>query len=242
MSHRFAVTPFMILLAAFQVLLYRYTGLEDVMVGSPIANRRRPEVEGLIGFFVNTLVLRADLSGKPSFTELLFHVRDVCVGANANQDLPFEKLVQELQPERDQSRNPLFQVMFVLQNATRPFTGISGLRIEPVEVSTSRSPFDLSFFLRERDGKYVGNIEYSTELFDHDRIERMAGHFQNFVGGDRKGPRAANREIADTHGGRAAANSCRMERHRGRLPQRQVHPRAVRSASRAHPGRPCSGV
>jgi amino acid adenylation domain-containing protein len=181
MSHRFAVTPFMILLAAFQVLLYRYTGQEDVMVGSPIANRRRPEVEGLIGFFVNTLVLRADLSGNPSFTELLFHVRDVCVGANANQDLPFEKLVQKLQPERDQSRNPLFQVMFVLQNATRPFTGIPGLRIEPLEIATTRSPFDLSLVLRERNGKYLGNIEYSTELFDHDRIERMAGHFRTLL-------------------------------------------------------------
>ena len=181
MSHRFAVTPFMILLAAFQVLLYRYTGQEDVVVGSPTANRRRPEVEGLIGFFVNTLVLRADLTGKPSFTELLFHVRDVCVGANANQDLPFEKLVQELQPERDKSRNPLFQVMFVLQNATRPFSGIPGLRVEPLEVATTRSPFDLSLFLRERDGKYVGNLEYSTDLFDHGRIERMACHFQTLL-------------------------------------------------------------
>ncbi len=178
MSHRFAVTPFMILLAAFQVLLYRYTGQEDVVVGSPIANRCRTELEGLMGFFVNTLVLRADLSGNLSFSEFLSRVRDTCVGADANQDLPFEKLVQELQPERDQSRNPLFQVMFVLQNATRPFTGIPGLRIEPLEVATTRSPFDLSLFLRERDRKYVGNIEYSTDLFDHDRIERMAGHFQ----------------------------------------------------------------
>jgi amino acid adenylation domain-containing protein len=181
MSHRFAVTPFMALLAAFQVLLYRYTGQEDVVVGFPIANRRRPEVEGLIGFFVNTLVLRADLSGKPSFSELLFRVRDLCLGADANQDLPFEKLVQELQPERDQSRNPLFQVMFVLQNATRPFTGIPGLRIEPVEVTTSGSPFELSLFLRERKGKFIGHIEYSTDLFDRDRIDRMAGHYRTLL-------------------------------------------------------------
>ena len=125
----------MTLLAAFQVLLYRYTGQEDIVVGSPIANRRRPEIEGLIGFFVNTLVLRADLSGNPSFSELLSQVKETCVAADANQDLPFEKLVQELQPERDQSRNPLFQVMFVLQNATRPFSGIPGLRIEPIEVA-----------------------------------------------------------------------------------------------------------
>ena len=107
---------------------------------SPIAAGRRSK--GLIGFFVNTLVLRADLSGNPSFRELLSRVKDICVAADANQDLPFEKLVQELQPERDQSRNPLFQVMFVLQNATSPFTGIPGLRIEPIEVATTRSPFD----------------------------------------------------------------------------------------------------
>ena len=175
------MTPFMTLLAAFQVLLYRYTGQEDIVVGSPIANRRRPEIEGLIGFFVNTLVLRADLSGKPSFSELLSRVKDACVAADANQDLPFEKLVQELQPERDLSRNPLFQVMFVLQNATSPFSGISGLRVEPIELETTRSPFDLSLFLREREGKYIGYIEYSTDLFDRDRIERMAGHFQTLL-------------------------------------------------------------
>ena len=181
LSDRLAVTPFMTLLAAFQLLLYRYTGQEDIVVGSPIANRRRPEIEELIGFFVNTLVLRADLSGNPSFRELLSRVKDTCVAADANQDLPFEKLVQELQPERDLSRNPLFQVMFVLQNATSPFSGIPGLRIEPIELETSRSPFDLSLFLREREGKYIGYIEYSTDLFDRDRIERMAGHFQTLL-------------------------------------------------------------
>ncbi len=183
LSDRFAVTPFMTLLAAFQVLLYRYTGQEDVVVGSPIANRRRQEIEGLIGFFVNTLVLRADLSGNPGFKELLARVREVCLGAYAHQDLPFEKLVHKLHPERDQSRNPLFQVMFVLQNATRPFTGIPGFRIEPLEVATSRSPFDLSLFLREREGKYIGYIEYSTDLFDRDRIERMAGHYRTLLEG-----------------------------------------------------------
>jgi len=181
LSDRFAVTPFMTLLAAFQVLLYRYTGQEDVVVGSPIANRRRPEIEELIGFFVNTLVMRGDLSGDPSFSQLLLRVRDTCVGADTNQDLPFEKLVQELQPERNQSRNPLFQIMFVLQNATRPFAGIADVRIEPVETATTRSPFDLSLFLRERDSKYIGYIEYSTDLFDPDRIERMAGHYRRLL-------------------------------------------------------------
>ncbi|MBM2804324.1 MAG: hypothetical protein HW419_2217, partial [Deltaproteobacteria bacterium] len=103
------------------------------------------------------------------------------MAADANQDLPFEKLVQELQPERDLSRNPLFQVMFVLQNATNPFSGIPGLRVEPIELKTTRSPFDLSMFLRQRDGKYIGYIEYSTDLFNRDRIERMAGHFQTLL-------------------------------------------------------------
>jgi amino acid adenylation domain-containing protein len=183
LGQREGVTPFMLLLAAFQVLLYRYSGQEDVVLGSPIANRNRTELEPLIGFFVNTLVLRSDLSGNPTFKELLSRVHDVCLGAYGHQDLPFEKLVQELQPERDQSRNPLFQVMFVLQNATRPFNGNSGLQIGPSETETTRSPFDLSHFLRERDGKYIGYIEYSTDLFNRDRIERMARHFQSLLEG-----------------------------------------------------------
>ena len=181
LSSRCALTPFMTLLAAFQVLLFRYTGQDDIVIGSPIANRRRPEIEGLIGFFVNTLVLRANLSGNPSFRELLSRVKDTCVAADANQDLPFEKLVQELQLERDLSRNPLFQVMFVLQNATRPFSGIPGLRVEPIELEPTRSPFDLSLFLREREGKYTGYLDYNTDLFNRDRIERMAGHFQTLL-------------------------------------------------------------
>ena len=183
MSHRYAVTPFMTLLAAFQVLLYRYTGQEDIVIGSPVANRRRSEIESLIGFFVNTLVLRAKLSGNLSFSELLLRVRDICVAAHANQDLPFEKLVLELQPERDLSRNPLFQVMFVLQNATSPFTDFSGLRVEPIEIETTHSPFDLSFFLRERNGKFIGYFEYSTDLFERATIERMAGHYQTLIEG-----------------------------------------------------------
>ena len=117
LSQEQGVTLFMTLLAAFDTLLYRYTGTEDILVGSPIANRDRSEIEGLIGFFVNTLVMRTDLSGNPSFSELLGRVREMAMEAYSHQDLPFEMLVEALQPERDLSHTPLFQVMFVLQNA-----------------------------------------------------------------------------------------------------------------------------
>lgn len=177
------VTPFMTLLAAFQVLLYRYTGQEDITVGSPIANRSRSELEFLIGFFVNTLVLRSDLSGAPSFNDLLARVRHTCLSAYAHQDLPFEKLVEALNPVRDQSRNPLFQAMFVLQNATQPVAGPPSLQIAPVEIESTRSQFDLSLFLREREGRFIGYIEYNKDLFNRDRIERMIGHFQVLLEG-----------------------------------------------------------
>jgi amino acid adenylation domain-containing protein len=183
LSNQSGVTPFMTLLAAFQVLLSRYCGQEDIVIGSPIANRSRTELESLIGFFVNTLVLRSDLSGNQTFRELLARVREVCLGAYAHQDVPFEKLVQELQPERDQSRNPLFQIMFVLQNAPRPITDVQGLRIEAVERENARSQFDLSLFLREREGRYIGYFQYSTDLFDASTIERMAGHFVTLLEG-----------------------------------------------------------
>ena len=183
LSNECGVTPFMTLLAGFHVLLYRYCGQEDIVVGVPIANRNGSELEPLIGFFANTLVLRCDLSGNPTFKALLARVRDVCLAAYEHQDLPFEKLVWELQPERDQSRNPLFQAMFVLQNATKPFQEIDGIRIDPVDIERTRSQFDLALFLRERDGKYIGYFEYSTDLFDKSTIERMAGHLSTLLEG-----------------------------------------------------------
>jgi amino acid adenylation domain-containing protein len=183
LSGREGVTQFMTLLAAFQVLLYRYSGQEDVVVGSPIANRNRTEIERLIGFFVNTLVLRSDCSGSPSFREFLLRVRDVCLGAYAHQDLPFEKLVEELRPERDLSRNPLFQVLFVLQNTPRPLPQPTGLSIERVDVLPATSLFDLSLYLREREGKLIGFVEYNTDLFESATIERMIGHFETLLKG-----------------------------------------------------------
>ncbi len=181
LSNQCGVTPFMTLLAAFQLLLYRYCGQEDVVVGSPIANRSRAEIESLIGFFVNTLVLRTDLSGNLTFKELLLRVRDVCLDAYAHQDLPFEKLVEELKPERDMSRNPLFQVMFVLQNTPRLLPQSSGLSIERIDIETETSAFDLSLYLRERDGRLIGFFEFNTDLVDRSTVERMIGHFQTLL-------------------------------------------------------------
>ena len=195
----------------------------------------------MIGFFVNTLVLRADLSGNPSFSEFLSRVRDTCVAADANQDLPFEKLVQELQPERDLSRNPLFQVMFVLQNATSPFTGIPGLRVEPIEMETTRSPFDFHF-------SCASVRESSSAISSTARIYLSAtgsnGWQDTFrlCWKHRCRSRSIHRHTADTHRSRASSNSRRMERHRRRLSERQMHPSTVRRTSRTNPRRHRPGI
>ena len=181
LSQQEGVTLFMTLLAVFQILLYRYTGQEDVIVGSPIANRNRVEVEGLIGFFVNTLVLRTELSGDPSFRELLGRVREVALGAYAHQDLPFEKLVEELQLERDLSRNPLFQVMFVLQNAPISALEFRGLSLTPLEVHNGTAKLDLTLALEETSEGIKGGVEYNTDLFEAATITRMVGHFQTLL-------------------------------------------------------------
>ena len=181
MSRREGATLFMTLMAGFQTLLYRYTGQEDVVVGSPIANRNRTEIEGLIGFFVNELVLRADLSGNPSFRELLSRVREAALGAYAHQDLPFEKLVKELQPQRDISRNPLFQVALVNQNAPSERLDLPGLKVTPVEVDTDTAKFDLSLHLWEEADGLKGRWEYGADLFDAATIVRMAGHYNNLL-------------------------------------------------------------
>ncbi|NCR76516.1 MAG: amino acid adenylation domain-containing protein [Microcystis aeruginosa K13-06] len=177
------VTLFMTLLAAFQTLLSRYSGQEDIIVGTPIAGRNQLETEGLIGFFVNSLVLRTDLSGNPSFRELLNRVREVALGAYAHQDLPFEKLVEELQPERDRSRSPLFQVMFALQNTLSQPWELPGVTITPLEVHSGTSKFDLTLDLRETSEGIKGGIEYNTDLFKAETIARMLGHFQVLLEG-----------------------------------------------------------
>ncbi len=185
LSRQESATPFMTLLTAFQTLLHRYTGQVDLVVGTPIANRTRPETEGLIGFFANTLVMRADLSDAPTFREALGRVRTTATHAYAHQDLPFERLVDELQPERDQRHNPLFQVMFVFQNppdngATEPR---SSLTPSPMEVDRETAKFDLTLYVSESGQGLSASWQYNTDLFDETRIAGMAGHFLTLLNG-----------------------------------------------------------
>ena len=171
-------TLYMTLLAAYQALLYRYSGQDDIVVGSPIANRTRSETEGLIGFFVNTILMRTDLSGNPSFRALLQRVREAALGAYANQDIPFEKLVEALRPDRYLGRLPLFQVWFALQNVPRTEFRLGGLELTSVDSHNGTSKFDLGLFAVERpDGLYL-TAEYSTDLFDAATIKRLLTHYQ----------------------------------------------------------------
>ncbi len=171
----------MTLLAAFKVLLYRYTSQDDLIVGTPIANRNRLETEGLIGFFVNALVLRTDLSGNPSFRELLRRVQKVCLGAYSHQDLPFDRLVEELHVKRDLSRNPLFQVMFVLQNASLRTVELPGLTLSPVEGDSETAHFDLTLQIADTEQGLTAALVYNTDLFEAATIARMLGNFQTLL-------------------------------------------------------------
>ena len=183
LSRKEGVTLFMTLLAAFQTLLHRYTGQDDIVVGSPIANRNRHEIESLIGFFVNTLVMRSDLSSNPPFRQLLARVREVALGAYAHKDLPFEKLVEELHPERSLSHSPLFQVMFVLQNALSTGVEFEGLSVSSVRVGTETAKFDLTLSMHETVEGLSGSLQYNTDLFDDATITRMLEHFQILLKG-----------------------------------------------------------
>ncbi len=184
LSRRSGATSFMTLLAAFLALLRRHTRQDDLAVGTPVANRGRMEIEGLIGFFVNTLVLRTDVGGDPSFRELLARVQAVAAGAYAHQDLPFEMLVQEIDPERQLSHNPLFQVMFLLQNAPMPELSVSGLKLSPLAAGGGdTSKFDLSLHFWEAEPELVGYFEYNTDLFDRATAARLADHFVRLLQG-----------------------------------------------------------
>jgi amino acid adenylation domain-containing protein len=178
LSRTNSATLFMTLLAAFQTLLSRYSRQSDVVVGSPIANRNRAETESLIGFFVNTLVLRTDLSGDPSFRELLGRVREMALGAYAHQDVPFELLVEELQPERSMAHTPLFQVVFTLQNAPMPRADLEKLSVAGLAVEHATAKFDLGLNISGTPGQLQGALEYNTDLFDAATIRRMLSHFE----------------------------------------------------------------
>jgi len=174
---------FMLMLAAFNVLLYRYSSQDDIIIGTPIANRAKPELEEIIGFFANTLVIRTDLTGSPTFSQLLERVREITTGAYDNQDLPFEKLVEELQPDRYMSLNPLFQAMMVMQNVPRPSAGIENKNIE-IDFITDFSGsirFDLWLSITQSDKVINCNLEYTTDLFNDDTITRFFCHFKNLL-------------------------------------------------------------
>src|SRR5688572_2638188 len=177
LSRREGVTLFMSLLAAFDVLLWRYTGQTDLSLGTPIAGRNQAEIEGLIGFFVNTLVLRVQMDGRESYRELLGRVREVTLGAYGHQDVPFERLVEELQPERDLSHTPLFQVAFALQNVPHEHMELQGLTLQAQESDNHTAKFDLVMILQESDSGLQGGLTYNTDLFDASTIQRMVRHF-----------------------------------------------------------------
>lgn len=180
-SSNSGATLYMTLLAAFFVLLHRYTGEEDLAVASPIANRTRGETEGLIGFFVNTLVMRAGLGGNPVFTELLQEVRNYTLEAYDNQDLPFEQLVSELNPDRDLSRNPLVQIIFAVQNAPMDALELPGLYVEPQRLADPTTRFDIEFHVWERRGKLACQVMYCRELFARETIERLLRHWKHLL-------------------------------------------------------------
>jgi amino acid adenylation domain-containing protein/non-ribosomal peptide synthase protein (TIGR01720 family) len=195
LARREGVTLFMLLLALFDVLLHRRSGQGDLLVGSPIANRARPETEPLIGFFLNTLVLRAQLDDTLTFGELLQRVRETCLGAYAHQDLPFERLVQELQPERDLGRSPLFQVMFTLQSASASAPRFGGLEVEGASVDTGTAKFDLTLSMVDGPAGLTGSFEHSSDLFEPATIDRMIAELFTLAAGVVERPSARLGEL-----------------------------------------------
>lgn len=181
MAQAEGATLFMTLLAAYQVLLHRYGREEDFVVGVPVANRERPELENMMGFFVNMLALRADLSGQPTFRTLVSRVRETFLAGHPHQELPFERVVEELQPRRDLSRPPVFQVTFNFQNVEMPGLDVAGVRFDLIELPTTTSRFDLELEVAERDGALVGWLNYNTDLFDRATVQRMSEQLQNLI-------------------------------------------------------------
>ncbi|MFN6461416.1 MAG: non-ribosomal peptide synthetase [Nostoc sp. DedVER02] len=181
LSQQADATLFMSLLAAFNILLNRYTDQEDILIGSPIANRNRAELEGMLGLFVNTLILRNNLSGNPTFKQFIHRVREVTLDAYAHQDLPFEMLVEKLQPERDLSRNPLYEVMFVLQNTPTTVQEVSGLTLRTLEFDSGTAQLDIFLSMSESQEGLTGCLEYNTDIFDSTTITQFINNFQTLL-------------------------------------------------------------
>ncbi|MBS0181971.1 MAG: amino acid adenylation domain-containing protein [Nitrospira sp.] len=196
LSRRQSATLFMTLAAAFQVFLMRYSGLDDFCLGTPVANRPKRETESLIGFFANTLVLRADLSGNPTFTDLLARVQETVLGAQAHQDLPFEQLVEALQPVRALNHTPLFQVMFALQTSLAKTLTITSLEVSAMELDAGGAKFDLSLDMTEDETGLDCAFEYNQDLFDQKTVGRMAIHLQQLLESIVDNPQAHLSEIA----------------------------------------------
>ncbi|MFZ3013037.1 MAG: condensation domain-containing protein, partial [Nitrospira sp.] len=182
LSQREGLTLFISVLAALKILLFRYTGQPDLVVGTPIANRTRTELEGLIGFFVNSLVLRTDLSGSPTVRDVLRRVRETCLEAYAHQDLPFEKLVDVLKPNRDLSRTPLFQVMLAFQNVAVASLKLQDVVVTPLDMETRTTPFDLVLDVDDSAEELKGFWQYNSDLFDDQTVQRMSSHWVGLLG------------------------------------------------------------
>jgi len=181
LSQKNGVSLFMTLAAAFKTLLYGYTGQGDVVIGTNIANRNYREIEPLIGFFINNLVLRTNLRGNPPFTELLRRVREVCLGAYLHQEIPYQKVVEVTHPARSLSHQPLFQILFVLQNAPAENLTMPGLSIIPFGVAGQMARYDINFSMAEADGELRGLIEYSTDIFYNATIQRLSDRYRELL-------------------------------------------------------------
>ena len=176
-----SVTLNTLLLSVFNVLLYRYTQHEDIAIGIPIANRNQTETKNLIGFFLNTLVIRTDLTGEPTFRELLEKTKSTLLDAYEHQDMPFEKLIEVLNPVRDMSRSPLVQIMFVMEDTSLGVERIANIELETLQVETRTSKFDLTLFVEYAEDNLYLSFEYSTDIFSEDRIKRMAMHYEQLL-------------------------------------------------------------
>ena len=183
LSRKQRCTLFMTLLAAFNVVLQHFSGREDIVVGTDLANRNRPEIEGLIGFFVNSLALRTDLTGNPKFNEIMHRVREVCLGAFSHQELPFEKLVEELNPDRGAGQNPLFQVLFGFINENSNLAlDLPGLSLKPMVFDNKTSIFEFSLYMADTPSGLGGTAQYNTQLYDRETITGFVKCFELLLG------------------------------------------------------------